>query len=144
MDHVFEVNPCPIGFVGQYWPIDHKFWTKMFDFPGLQIPEVKHIQKTESQDMAVRAWLRTSQDSSNLESRPVGSQKEAPRCLGWSDHLPERSSTNLRGVMGTFSEGLSTKVFPHAIAKGNIHRGTMAGKLKGVIPATTPSGNRRV
>src|SRR5690606_29006229 len=41
---------------------------------------------------------------------------------------------------GLRSDGLSTKVLPQAIAMGYIHRGTMAGKLKGVIPATTPSG----
>ena len=34
------------------------------------------------------------------------------------------------------------KVFPQAIALANIHIGTMAGKLKGVMPATTPSGWR--
>jgi allophanate hydrolase subunit 1 len=28
------------------------------------------------------------------------------------------------------------------MARGNIHIGTMAGKLNGVIPATTPSGWR--
>jgi hypothetical protein len=33
-------------------------------------------------------------------------------------------------------------VFPHAIALANIHIGTIAGKLNGVIPATTPSGCR--
>ncbi len=43
---------------------------------------------------------------------------------------------------GSFSDGLSTKALPHAIATGNIHIGTMAGKLNGVIPATTPSGWR--
>ena len=43
---------------------------------------------------------------------------------------------------GSFSEGFSTNVFPQAIAIGNIHIGTMAGKLNGVIPATTPSGCR--
>ena len=43
---------------------------------------------------------------------------------------------------GSFSEGLSTKEFPQAMARGNIHIGTMAGKLNGVIPATTPSGCR--
>ena len=34
------------------------------------------------------------------------------------------------------------KVLPQARASGNIHSGTMAGKLKGVMPATTPSGWR--
>src|ERR1700757_4384906 len=43
---------------------------------------------------------------------------------------------------GSFSDGLSTNVLPHAIATGNIHMGTMAGKLNGVIPATTPTGCR--
>jgi hypothetical protein len=42
---------------------------------------------------------------------------------------------------GSFSLGLSTKVLPHANATGNIH-GTIAGKLNGVMPATTPSGWR--
>ena len=33
-------------------------------------------------------------------------------------------------------------MFPHAIAGANIHIGTIAGKLNGVIPPTTPSGWR--
>ena len=33
-------------------------------------------------------------------------------------------------------------MFPHAIAIGNIHSGTIAGKLNGVMPAHTPSGWR--
>ena len=42
--------------------------------------------------------------------------------------------------LGSRSEGFSTKVFPHTIAIGYIHIGTIAGKLNGVMPATTPSG----
>ena len=34
-------------------------------------------------------------------------------------------------------------MLPHAIAIGNIHIGTIAGKLNGVMPATTPSGSRK-
>ena len=34
------------------------------------------------------------------------------------------------------------KVFPQAMAIGNIHIGTIAGKLNGVIPAHTPTGWR--
>ena len=45
-------------------------------------------------------------------------------------------------VSGTFSLGLSTKVFPHTSATGYIHSGTIAGKLNGVIPTHTPSGWR--
>ena len=43
-------------------------------------------------------------------------------------------------VSGTFSLGFSTNVFPQASASGNIHIGTIAGKLKGVMPTQTPSG----
>ena len=50
------------------------------------------------------------------------------------------SSASMRLVDGTFSEGFSTKVFPHTIAMGNIQSGTIAGKLNGVIPTQTPSG----
>ena len=47
-----------------------------------------------------------------------------------------------READGSFSDGLRTKVLPQAMALANIHIGTMAGKLKGVMPATTPSGWR--
>src|SRR5918994_7268726 len=43
---------------------------------------------------------------------------------------------------GSFSDGLSTNVLPHASAGPHIHMGTIAGKLNGVIPATTPRGCR--
>ena len=43
---------------------------------------------------------------------------------------------------GSFSDGFSTKQLPHAIAGAHIHMGTIAGKLNGVMPATTPSGCR--
>ena len=52
------------------------------------------------------------------------------------------SSATRSGTLGSFSEGLSTKVLPQAIATGNIHIGTMAGKLNGVMPAHTPTGWR--
>ena len=45
---------------------------------------------------------------------------------------------------GSVGLGLSTKVLPAAIATGNIHIGTMTGKLNGVMPATTPSAWRMV
>ena len=45
---------------------------------------------------------------------------------------------------GSVGLGLRIKVFPAAMAIGNIHIGTMTGKLKGVIPATTPRGWRIV
>src|SRR6185312_4285725 len=52
------------------------------------------------------------------------------------------SSTMRTAVRGTLSEGLSTKVLPQAIAIGNIHMGTMKGKLNGVMPTHTPIGLR--
>ncbi len=43
---------------------------------------------------------------------------------------------------GSRSLGFSTKLLPQAMAIGNIHIGTMHGKLNGVMPAHTPSGWR--
>ena len=43
---------------------------------------------------------------------------------------------------GSFSDGLRMKALPQAMASGYIHIGTIAGKLNGVMPATTPSGWR--
>ena len=43
---------------------------------------------------------------------------------------------------GTFSDGFKIKVLPQASATGNIHSGTMTGKLNGVMPAHTPIGWR--
>src|SRR5437016_5832649 len=45
---------------------------------------------------------------------------------------------------GTFSEGFRMNVLPQAIAIGNIHSGTITGKLNGVMPAQTPTGWRSV
>ena len=47
-------------------------------------------------------------------------------------------------MSGTCSDGLSTNVFPHAIANGRNQNGTIAGKLNGTIAAHTPTGWRTV
>src|SRR5512141_3321044 len=52
------------------------------------------------------------------------------------------NSATRSGTLGSFSDGFSTNVLPQAIATGNIHIGTMAGKLNGVMPAHTPTGWR--
>ena len=52
------------------------------------------------------------------------------------------SSARRTGTLGSFSEGFRMKVLPTAMAMPNIHIGIMAGKLNGVMPATTPSGWR--
>ena len=43
---------------------------------------------------------------------------------------------------GSRSEGFSTNALPQTSAIGNIHIGTIAGKLNGVMPAQTPTGWR--
>src|SRR6266545_901921 len=52
------------------------------------------------------------------------------------------SSATYSDADGSFSDGFKTKVLPQANAGAHIHMGTIAGKLNGVIPATTPSGWR--
>ena len=45
---------------------------------------------------------------------------------------------------GTFSDGFKMNVLPHVMATGNIHSGTIDGKLNGVMPTQTPTGCRLV
>ena len=45
---------------------------------------------------------------------------------------------------GTRSDGLRMNVLPQATAYGRNHRGIIAGKLNGVMAATTPSGWRNI
>ena len=52
------------------------------------------------------------------------------------------SSARRTGTDGSRSEGLSTNALPQASAGPAFHSGIMAGKLNGVMPATTPSGWR--
>ena len=51
-------------------------------------------------------------------------------------------SASIIEAEGSFSDGFRMNALPQAMATGNIHIGTMVGKLKGVMPATTPSGAR--
>ena len=52
------------------------------------------------------------------------------------------SSASRIGTDGSRSDGLRMKALPQASAGANFHIGIMAGKLNGVMPATTPSGWR--
>src|SRR5438067_12704444 len=52
------------------------------------------------------------------------------------------SEASSREADGSFSDGLRMNVLPHAMASGNLHIGTIAGKLKEVMRATTPTGCR--
>ena len=50
------------------------------------------------------------------------------------------NSAKAIGTDGSLSDGFRIKALPATIAGQNFHIGIMAGKLNGVIPATTPSG----
>ena len=52
------------------------------------------------------------------------------------------SSASISGTEGSRSLGLRMKALPQAIAGHIFHIGIIAGKLNGVMPATTPSGWR--
>ena len=52
------------------------------------------------------------------------------------------SSASRSGTDGSRSDGFRMNAFPHASAGAAFHSGIIAGKLNGVIPATTPSGCR--
>ena len=53
------------------------------------------------------------------------------------------SSASIMAAPGSLSLGFSTIVLPAVVAMGIIQSGTIAGKLKGQIPATTCSGQER-
>ena len=44
------------------------------------------------------------------------------------------------GTLGSRSDGFRMKALPQAMAGAHFQSGIMAGKLNGVMPATTPSG----
>src|SRR5450759_3774896 len=68
--------------------------------------------------------------SASTASRPPWTRLSTP--LGRPAF--SKSFATLFEVRGTFSLGLRTYVFPHAMATGYIHSGTMQGKLNGVMP----------
>src|SRR5690606_20289488 len=82
------------------------------------------------------AWTRASDSSTSTASLSPLTTFSTPggRPASCSSSAMNNTADGLR------SDGLSTKVLPQTIAMGYIHSGTMAGKLNGVIPATTPSG----
>src|SRR3989304_7561445 len=77
-------------------------------------------------------WLSSASTASLSPCTTLNTPSGSPACF---------SSSAMRiAAAGTFSEGLSTKVLPQASATGNIHSGTITGKLNGVMPGHTPSG----
>ena len=78
-----------------------------------------------------------SSSRSTATLSPCTTLKQPAGSPAWASSSASSSDTD-----GSFSDGLSTNVLPHARALANIHIGTIAGKLNGVMPATTPSGWR--
>src|SRR6185369_18010916 len=77
-------------------------------------------------------WVR----SASTDSRPPGTTFKTP----FGNPAFSNNSIMSNAVSGTFSLGFSTNVLPQTRASGNIHIGTIAGKLNGVIPTHTPNG----
>ncbi len=100
--------------------------------PGLPIHDVS-LKKDSSERLFVQLSFKQAFQISCYEQK-------------WLRKLPggrPASSANLASSIvapGSFSEGFRTKVLPAVTAMGNIHNGIMAGKLKGAMPAHTPSG----
>ena len=107
-----------------------------------RLPDRAHVSYTyraigvePTKDTAwIPAWARIASTLSLSPCTTFITPSGSPAC--------DRSSAIRIDAEGTFSEGLSTNVLPHAIATGNIHNGTMTGKLNGVMPAQTPTGCR--
>lgn len=66
-------------------------------------------------------------------------ERKSPVVMGYSNIYiyRERECQSL-----AFSDGLRIMVLPNVQAIGNIHKGIIAGKLKGQMPAVTPNGCR--
>ena len=91
------------------------------------------VEPTNETD-AMPGWRRIASTASRSPCTTLNAPSGSPA----SASQPAISSD----ADGSFSLGLRMNEFPHASASGNIHIGTIAGKLNGVMPAATPSGWR--
>jgi hypothetical protein len=82
------------------------------------------------------AWMSGSARIASTATRSPCTTLNAP---SGSPACRSRSASR-RDTDGSFSLGLRMNVLPATRALQNIHIGTIAGKLNGVMPATTPSG----
>src|ERR1035438_2399066 len=80
---------------------------------------------------ATSGWARIRSTASRSPWITFNTPSGSPACF--------HSTASSSDAEGSFSLGFSTKQLPQAMALENIHSGTMAGKLNGVMPATTPS-----
>ena len=87
----------------------------------------------------VMAFTRGSVKSISASLRPHVTKLTIP---GGNPPQYKRSRIHME-VKGVTLDALSTTVLPVAIARGTTQpQGIIAGKLKGMIPATTPKGTR--
>ena len=84
------------------------------------------------------AWTRGSVSSASTASLSPLTTLSTPA----GSPASTSSSASRIGTEGSRSDGLRMKALPQASAGANFHIGIMAGKLNGVMPATTPSGWR--
>jgi hypothetical protein len=80
------------------------------------------------------SWWSNASTASLSPWTTVNTPSGRPACF----HMSASSSA----AEGSFSLGLRVNALPHAMALVHIHSCTIAGKLNGVMPATTPSGWR--
>ena len=83
---------------------------------------------------ATSGWSSNASTASLSPCTTLNTPSGRPACF----HSSARNSA----ADGSFSLGLRTNALPQAIAFAAIQSGTIAGKLNGVMPATTPSGCR--
>ena len=94
-------------------------------------------------------WAIVADPTNETASTPSESRRAlTASCAPWTRFttpggmasIPAISSTMRSGVSGSCSDGLRMIVLPQTMANGMNQSGTMAGKLNGVIAATTPTG----
>ena len=83
---------------------------------------------------AISGWSRIASTASRSPFTTCSTPSGSPAsCI---------SSASISGTLGSRSDGLRMKALPQASAGHIFHIGIIAGKLNGVMPATTPSGWR--
>mmetsp|Transcript_18716 Transcript_18716/g.72212 ORF Transcript_18716/g.72212 Transcript_18716/m.72212 type:complete len:240 (+) Transcript_18716:425-1144(+) len=107
-------------------------WTRLLLPPALRL-------------MCSPAWFEPTKDTPLMSG--WSQTKFTESCVPWMMfRTPSGTPASLArrarimGAPGSTSEGFITNVLPVARAMGNIQSGIMAGKLKGVTPAKTPTG----
>ena len=109
-------------------------WTRLPFSRGARVDVAGDVGGADERD---RVDLRVVEEAVDRVAAAVEEVDDAGR-----EVLAAASSTIRSDASGSRSEGLRTTVFPHATANGRNHSGIIAGKLNGVIAATTPTGWR--